>query len=135
MRLEWNPPKIQSVDAVFSWGDGSDADEYITEVYTGETSAGGIVGIDRPWCEVTFKRVHVPALVSEGFQRNPRSLTAAFEFAAEKVGEDFQNVINYYNWGIQSNNYKQFRPGKTWQTITDSGNLVDSQRLKVVPHA
>lgn len=122
----WNPPKITHSQATYSWG--NEEVDYAVDVYFGQQYVGGGRGIDRPWVDVTLGQVNLPALFAANFSGD---IGKAFEKTAEDLGDQFKDAIDNYSWGIQSDNRKVFRDLPTWDTITDSGALRDSQQLEV----
>jgi hypothetical protein len=120
MQLTWNPPKLSTTKAKFVW-----SADYSAEVHEGEVYLGGR-SIGRPWTDISIGRFQLEESFKSHFDGD---LSKAFEKTMENLSKDFDDVIDNYDWGIPSNNQKQYRNAPTWQTITDSGQLRDSQSL------
>ena len=125
MKLTWNPPEIpKSITTTYQWG--SDVVDYAVDVHFGTTSLGGHRGIDRPWTEVAIARNNIPKIFADNYRRSQEFKTA-FNDLTEFLKKDFDDVLDNYDWGINSRNEKQVREGvPTWRFITDSGDLRDS---------
>lgn len=134
MKLTFTPPPIpKSISAVYEWGN-SEVD-YPEDVYFGETSLGGIRSIARPWTDVAIARNNLPHLLAAN-TRKVGDIQQAFMQLVSHLKSEFNDVLDNYEWGIESRNEKQYRSGLTWQKITDSGKLRDSLviTIDVVPH-
>jgi hypothetical protein len=130
-KLTWNADLIpRRVSAVYSYGV-----EYAQDVHNGEVSTGGDFSIARPWTDIAIARNNLPQLVLNEVKKQGQDnldLVQAFTKVAEHIGGEFTDVIDNYDWGIEGRQEKQYRPGvPTWQKITDSGDLRDSQEMEV----
>lgn len=123
MEFRWNAPKISTTKATFTWGN-SEVDYSVT-VHEGETYLGGR-SPNRPWTEVGIAEFSFEQTFKSNYQGD---LSVAFEQTMRQLSAKFDDVIDNHDWGIESNNKKQYRNAPTWRTITDSGNLRDSQTL------
>lgn len=127
-QLEWNEPEINSVEATFSWGNAEV--DYAADVYFGEATLGG-QGIGRPFTEPSLEQIDLAQEIADRYLQS-NNLTTAFTQTAERLNQDFKDVIDFYDWKIDSNNEKRVRKGvPTWSTITDSGALRNSQQLEI----
>lgn len=128
MKLTWNPPPIKSISATYSWGGGKV--DYAEDVYFGPERVGLGRGVARPWADVAIARNDLSKILID-YYAFLGDLTAAFLELAEYLGEEFKDVIDNHDWGVVGNAEKLVRGGPTYQTITDSGDLRDSQRMEV----
>ncbi len=131
MKLTWNSAIIpHRASAVYSY----EAD-YADSVHNGEVSLGGEFSIARPWTDIAIARNDIPQFIKSEVQKqvsDQLDLPEAFTKAAEHLGDEFKDVIDNYDWGIEGSREKQNRPGvPTWKKITDSGELRDSQKMEV----
>lgn len=131
MKLTWKSELIpHSVTATYSYGV-----DYADTVHNGEVSVGGDFSVARPWTDVAIARNNLPRLVQQEVKKqdsNSLDLAQAFTKVAEHIEDEFRDVIDNYDWGIEGANEKQYRPGvPTWKKITDSGELRDSQEMNV----
>ena len=122
--LRLNDIDFPSMAANYAWNV-----DYAADVHEGE--AGFSRGINRPFTEVAVAEYPIEQRFAElteaGF-----TLEQAFTQLAKDLGDQFKDVIDNYDWGINSNRIKRFKDSPTWRTITDSGDLRDSQTLEVV---
>jgi hypothetical protein len=126
MKLTWNPPAIpRQIVARYTY-----TADYASEVHEGAYYLNGVRGVARPWTEVAIARNDLPLLLKSAFLSG--SVRAAFLFVVTQMAAEFSDVLDNYDWGISSENKKQYRPGMpTWQTITDSGQLRDSLEVSI----
>jgi hypothetical protein len=127
MELKWNPPTSKNITATFGWG--NEQVDYAVDVALGVTYLGGNRGPARDWTEVAIARNNLPQVFAANYNGNIRE---AFLDVVDHMKGDFSDVIDHYDWGIPSNNTKQYREGvPTWKTISDSGALRDSLQVEV----
>ena len=130
MQLNWNPPTYQSIVATWTWGN-EDVD-YAVDVHEGATYVGGGRSIARPFTKSALDRNAPLIRLYANFYRESGDVAIAFEKFVEHLNDEFQDVIENHQWGIASDNEKQFRPGMpTWNTISDSGALARSQQMEI----
>jgi hypothetical protein len=123
MQLSWNPPKITTTKATFTWG-GSEA-PYAERIHNGETYLGGRTQ-GRPWTDIGVAEFPF----EQAFKTNYRGdLSTAFEQTMRDLSKTFDDVIDNYEFGNPSDRMKQYRDLPTNDRITDSGALRDSQTL------
>jgi len=126
MKLTWSPPTSKNITATFGWGNAEV--DWAIDVHEGLEYLGGR-GIARPWTEVSIARNNCPQIFAANYKGD---LRAAFLKFVDHMKGDFSDVIDHYDWGIPSNNTKQYREGvPTWKTISDSGALRDSLQVEV----
>jgi hypothetical protein len=130
MKLTWIPPAIpQEIIAQYSYS----ADHAVT-VHEGEVTAGGQIVWARPWTDVAIGRNDLPQLVA-GNVRQGMSIPDAFINTAEYMATEFQDVIDNHDWGFEGRGEKIYQAGSpTWRTITDSGDLRNSQSMEIYVH-
>jgi len=122
MKLIWDPLKINDyMKAKFTWT----SEHAVLNHEGGEFITGGIYPA-RPWTNVAISQTDLLQLFEENYNG---SIRVAFIGTAEDLGEKFKDVIDNHDWGMIGNNNKRYRMGKTWQKLTDSGDLRDSQIL------
>jgi hypothetical protein len=123
-RLDWHPPKIESVTATYSW-----SVLYAARVYFGgSTDEGSIPG--RNWTDPAIARLDLPQLFADKFKANP-NIRSAFISTAEELGDEFKSVIDDYEFNIPSSSRKRFKDLPTMNTISDSEDLKNSQSMEV----
>ncbi len=118
MQLQWNPPEISSISCQFNW-----TADYATNVHEGDPVTGGGIGIARPWTDVAIGRNDLPAIFTDLYNGDIRE---TFRDVCEHMENEFNDVLDNYDWGVIGRGLKQYKNAPTWQTITDSGNLKES---------
>jgi len=110
---------FHSYTASIRWG-GGDID------YAGKVHKG------RPWTDVTIARQKERFVdtIARHFNRTT-DLRRAFEMALDDLNVEFDRTIDSYDWGREGRGRKRFRSGRTYKTITDSGSLRRSRKMKV----
>lgn len=122
MQLNWNPPRLDTKRAIFSWGA-----DHAEEVHNGEVLLGGLRKPDRPYTTVTISEADVAQLVADEYDGD---ISAAFRQGMEQLGERFKDTIETYRWDIPSTGNKWHKDAPNWVTIDDSGELKESQNLE-----
>jgi hypothetical protein len=129
MRLKFNPPRITTTTAIYTWS--AEHAEYVHNgaLYSGSDAATDTpeIIVARPWTEEAIARSNLPAMVKRHYRGN---ISQAFEAAAEDLGNVFGDVIENHVWDIPPGGRKKFKDAPTWETIDDSGELKDSQSLE-----
>jgi hypothetical protein len=124
MKLDWNPPTITVKDAIISW-----SADHAEDVHEGAVYMNGARGIARPFAIVAIALFDFEQAMLRGFLGS-NSLSVAFMQTVEAYGEKILEVIESYDWGIESDTSKTYRSGSTWVTIADSGDLGRSQEIE-----
>jgi len=109
--------KIPDRTALFSWGGGN-------------VEYAGTVNDTRPFIEKGLELAKVEPRLSLYFT-GVRNMGRAFDLTAIDLGDTFTHTIDDYDWGMSGKGTKRYRGGRTWQKITDSGSLRDSQKMKL----
>jgi len=110
--------KIPDRTAVFSWG-GGDVD-YAPKVAR-----------DRDFVAKGVALTKVQPRLVLYFSKGIKDMGRAFDLTMIDLGDNFTHVIDNYDWGIVGKGKKRVRGGRTWQKITDSGDLRESQKMKL----
>lgn len=124
-RLDWHPPKIESVQAVYSWGV-----PYAARVYFGFDS-DTVKQPGRNWTDPAIAQVDLAQAIADRF-KSTKSVKTAFINTAQELGEQFKDVIDNYAFNLPSDNTKRFKNLPTMNTISDSEDLKNSQSLEFI---